>query len=86
MASRNNITGGEIMGPNSSLNPNSHVAPAAPPRGGLEGGGGMNWRLMWRDYCDVVTEMIPIVLGIVSLAIVWVAVIASALAILRGCW
>ena len=46
----------------------------------------MNWRLMWRDYCEIMTEMIPIVLGIVSLTIVWVAVIASTLAILRGCW
>jgi hypothetical protein len=46
----------------------------------------MNWRLMWRDYCEFVTEMVSIVLGIVSLAIVWVAVIAIALAILRGCW
>lgn len=46
----------------------------------------MNCRLMWRDYCEVVTEMFPIVLGIVSLAIVWVAVIALALAIVRWCW
>ncbi len=46
----------------------------------------MNWRLMWRDYCEVVTEMFPIVLGIVSLAIVWVAVIAIALAIVRWLW
>ena len=43
----------------------------------------MNWRLMWRDYCEVVTEMFPIVLGIVSLAIVWVAVIAITLVIVR---
>ena len=44
---------------------------------------GMSWRLMWRDYREFVTEMFPIVLGIVSLAIVWVAVIASALVIVR---
>ena len=43
----------------------------------------MNWRLMWRDYREFVTEMFPIVLGIVSLAIVWVAVIAIALTIVR---
>ena len=43
----------------------------------------MNCRLMWRDYCEFVTEMFPIVLGIVSLSIVWVAVIAIALVIVR---
>ena len=52
----------------------------------LEGGIGMNWRLMWRDYCELVTEMFPLVFGIVSLAIVWVAVIAIALAIVWWCW
>ena len=52
----------------------------------IRGGIGMNWRLMWRDYFEFVTEMFPIVLGIVSLAIVWVAVIAIALAIVRWCW
>ncbi len=46
----------------------------------------MNCRLMWRDYCEFVTEMFPIVFGIVSLAIVWVAVIAIALAIVRWLW
>ena len=43
----------------------------------------MNWRLMWRDYCEVVTEMVPIVLGMASVAIVWVAVIAITLVIVR---
>ena len=43
----------------------------------------MNWRLMWEDYREFVTEMFPIVFGIVSLAIVWVAVIAIAIAIVR---
>ena len=43
----------------------------------------MNWRSMWRDYCEFMTEIVPFVLGIVSLAIVWVAVIASALVIVR---
>ena len=43
----------------------------------------MNWRLIWKDYCDFVTEMFPLVLGMVSLAIVWVAVIAIALVIVR---
>ena len=46
----------------------------------------MNWRLMWRDYCEFVTEMFPLVLVIASVAIVWVAVIAIALAIVRWCW
>ena len=46
----------------------------------------MNLRLIWRDYCEIMTEMFPIVLGIVSLSIVWVAVIAIALAIVRWCW
>jgi len=46
----------------------------------------MNWRLMWRDYCEFVTEMFPIVLGMASVAIVWVAGIAIALAILRWLW
>ena len=46
----------------------------------------MNLRLIWRDYCEFVTEMFPIVLGIVSLAIVWVAVIAIALVIVRWLW
>ncbi len=43
----------------------------------------MNWRLIWMDYCEFVTEMFPIVLGTASVAIVWVAVIASALVIVR---
>ena len=46
----------------------------------------MNLRLIWRDYCEFVTEMFPIVFAIVSLSIVWVAVIAIALAIVRWCW
>jgi len=46
----------------------------------------MNWRLMWRDYLEFVIEMFPIVLGIVSLTIVWVAVIAIALVIVRWLW
>lgn len=46
----------------------------------------MNLRLIWRDYCEFVTEMFPIVLGMASVAIVWVAVIAIALAIVRWCW
>lgn len=46
----------------------------------------MNWRLIWKDYRDFVTEMVPIVLGIVSLSIVWFAVVAITLVILRGCW
>ena len=46
----------------------------------------MNWRLMWRDYCEFVTEMIPFVLGMVSATALWVVIIAIALAILRGCW
>lgn len=43
----------------------------------------MDLRLIWRDYCEFVTEMFPIVLGIVSLSILWVAVIAIALSIVR---
>ena len=43
----------------------------------------MNWRLMWRDYYEFVTEMFPIVLGMVSLSIVWIAVVAITLAIAR---
>lgn len=43
----------------------------------------MNLRLIWQDYCEIMTEMFPIVLGIVSLSIVWVAVIAIALSIVR---
>ena len=46
----------------------------------------MNWRLMWRDYCEFVTEMVPIVLGTASVAIVWVAVIAITLVIVRWVW
>ena len=46
----------------------------------------MNWRLMWRDYFELVTEMFPIVLGIVSLSIVLVAGIAIALVIVRWLW
>ncbi len=46
----------------------------------------MNWRLMLRDYCEFVTEMVPIVLGIVSLSIVCVAGIAIALVIVRWLW
>lgn len=46
----------------------------------------MNLRLIWRDYCEFVTEMFPIVFGIVSLSIVWVAVVAIALSIVRWCW
>ena len=43
----------------------------------------MNCRLMWRDYCEFVTGMFPIVLGMASVAIVWVAVITIALVIVR---
>jgi len=32
----------------------------------------MNLRLIWRDYCEFVTEMFPIVFGIVSLSM-WAA-------------
>ena len=43
----------------------------------------MRWREMWEDYCELVTEMFPIVLGLASVTIVWVAVIAIAIAIVR---
>ena len=43
----------------------------------------MNWRLIWKDYCDFVTELVPIVLGTASVAIVWFAVVAIALVIVR---
>ena len=45
----------------------------------------MNWRLMWKDYCDFVTELVPIALGTATAAIVWFAVVVSALVIVR-CW
>ena len=43
----------------------------------------MSWREMWEEYCGFVAVMVPIVLGIASVAIVWVAVVAITLVIVR---